>query len=60
MKGVQTEALGGPHYLGRRGKDMPEAAAVFILLITATFGIAWVGGMDYQRFNPANRKKDDQ
>lgn len=38
---------------------MPEAAAVFILLLAATFGIAWVGGMDYQRFNPANRKKDE-
>ena len=27
------------------------AAAILIIILAATFGIAWVGGMDYQRFS---------
>ena len=38
---------------------MAAAAIIFVLLLAATFGIAWVGGMDYQRFGQIQRDKAD-
>ncbi len=38
---------------------MPEAA-LLILLLSATFAIAWVGGMDYQRARFLQRERGDK
>lgn len=39
---------------------MPEAAVIFIFLLAATFGIAWVGGMDYQRLHHSDKDEVDR
>jgi hypothetical protein len=38
---------------------MPQAA-MLILLLSATFAIAWVGGMDYQRTRLLQRERKER
>lgn len=38
---------------------MPQAA-LLILLLVATFAIAWIGGMDYQRAQTLDRNRTDE
>ena len=38
---------------------MPHVALIFVLLLAATFAIAWVGGMDYQRLRAIDRSEGE-